>query len=192
MNGLVVAVTGTPGTGKTLFAKRLAGRMRGAKLIEINDLVGKYKLYSKLDKFGTRIVDLGKLNKRLLLELKAAKNSNVLVVGHLAPELTFRCDIAVVTRCGLVELSKRLDTRKYHNEKATENIVAEAVDYCGLKMLGKCKNTFEVETDSEKNRMIDYITALSSGKKPKKPSSRQISKINDLLKLVKSGNKYRL
>lgn len=191
MNRLIVAITGTPGTGKSELATVLSKKIPGSSILEINDIVNKYKLYSKKNKFGTKIVDLGRLNKKLSVELKR-KNGTVIIAGHLAQELRFRCDVAVVTRCGLVKLAERLNKRKYAKEKAAENLVAEATDYCGLKMIGRCRNTYEVETRSEKSRIMSYIVALSKGKAAKKPTKRQIDELGDLIKLVKGGNKYGL
>src|SRR5580693_8300223 len=113
MNRLIVTVTGTPGTGKTYFAKRIASSIKDSSLIELNDLVGKYKLFTKKDKFGTRIVQLGRLNSVLASELKKNKSKTIIIVGHLAPELNYKSNIAIVTRCGLERLSKRLKERKY-------------------------------------------------------------------------------
>ena len=192
MNRLIIAVTGTPGTGKTVLAKRLHKRLSGSSVVEINDIVNRYRLYSKKDKFGTKIVNLGNLNKKLNAELRKNKNRIIIVAGHLAPELSFRCNLAIVTRCGLVELARRLEKRKYKREKAAENIVAEAVNYCGAKIRKRCKSTFEVETAEEKSRIINYIASLSKDMHAKKPKSREINKIADLETLVRDGNRYGL
>jgi broad-specificity NMP kinase len=192
MNRLIVTVTGTPGTGKTYFAKRIASSIKDSSLIELNDLVGKYKLFTKKDKFGTRIVQLGRLNSVLASELKKNKSKTIIIVGHLAPELNYKSNIAIVTRCGLERLSKRLKERKYPREKAAENLTSEAFDYCGLKIAENCRETYEIVTDSDKKRIISYLNAISSGKKVVKPKKKSISKFADLLKLIKAGNKYGL
>jgi broad-specificity NMP kinase len=192
MKKLIVTVTGIPGTGKTYFARRLAASLRDSSVIEINYLVGKHKLFSKRDKFGTRIVDLGRLNKAMSAELAKKKTHTIIVVGHLAPELKFNSNLAIVTRCGLIELSKRLKKRKYEKEKAAENLIAEATDYCGLKMMQKCTETYEIENDSEKRKMISYVKKVAEGKTVKKPTKKEINNFGDLLELIKKGNKYGL
>ncbi|MFI5412751.1 MAG: AAA family ATPase [Candidatus Micrarchaeales archaeon] len=185
-------MTGTPGTGKTYLAKRIASSIKNSSIIELNDLVGRHKLFTKKDKFGTKIVQLGRLNTVLASELKKNKSKVIVIVGHLAPELRYKSNIAIVTRSGLEKLSRRLKERKYPDEKSAENLASEALDYCGLKMLENCRETYEVETDSDKNRILSYLKLLSSGKKTKKPKRKSINKFSDLLKLVKNGNRYRL
>jgi len=61
-----IIVTGTPGTGKTAIAKKLAKRLKYYYL-DVNKLINKYKLSEGYDrKRKTRIVDIAKLNKKLI------------------------------------------------------------------------------------------------------------------------------
>jgi adenylate kinase len=191
MHYLLIAITGTPGVGKTTFSKKLASKLEDSDLIEINNIVDKHELYSEKDDFGTKIVNLGKLNDILIGELRK-KRKHIILVGHLAPELKLKYDIAIVLRCGLEKLSKRLEKRQYRSEKLAENIISEALDYCGLKVAGKSKETYEIETVAGQKKIFEYIIAVSQGKKTKKPDERRINKMNDLLVMVKKGNKYGL
>jgi len=192
MHRLLIAVTGTPGVGKSTFAKRLSSKLEGSHLIEINDIVNRYSLYSKKDKFGTKIVNLGQLNSILSRTLRKNRKRNVVIAGHLAPELRLRYDIAVVLRCNLEKLAKRLEGRRYAREKLAENIISESLDYCGLKIAKTAKETYEVESTDDQKGVMDYIIAVSEGRRIKKPSKRQINRLNDLLALVEKGNKYGL
>ena len=45
----MIALTGTPGTGKSSIAKKLAKKL-GYELIDLNDVIKKKKLYEKYDK----------------------------------------------------------------------------------------------------------------------------------------------
>jgi adenylate kinase len=191
MHHLLIAITGTPGVGKTTFSKRLASKLEGSSLVEINNLVDKHELYSKTDEFGTKIVDLGALNRILSSELKKRRKA-IILVGHLAPELRLRYDIAVVLRCSLEKLSKRLEKRHYPREKLSENIVSESLDYCGMKIAKKARETYEIESGEDKNDIISYIVAVANGEKGRKPRMNRINKLNDLLIMVKNGNRYGL
>ncbi len=191
MHHLLIAVTGTPGVGKTTFSKKLASKLEDTDLIEINNLVDKHELYSGKDEFGTKIVNLGKLNSILSGELKK-RRKHVVLVGHLAPELRLKYDIAVVLRCNLEKLSKRLEKRHYQREKLSENIISESLDYCGLKIARKSKETYEIETDSAHKEVMAYIIAVSQGKKAKMPEEKRINKMKDLLVMVKKDNRYGL
>ena len=192
MDLLIVAVTGTPGAGKSHLAKALEKEIPNSKAIEINDIVNKYKLYSGKDKFGTKIVKLGALSAALRRELRKYTGMTVFVTGHLAPELRLHYAVAVVKRESLETIAKRLEERGYPKEKIKENLIVEATDYCGGKMSGICAETYEVETKSDIKRIVRYIAALSEGKRAKRPRKREINKLNDLLKLVKKGNRYGL
>jgi adenylate kinase len=191
MHHLLIAITGTPGVGKSTFSKKLASELGDSDLIEINDLVDKHELYSGKDEFGTKIVNLGKLNKILSGEL-GKRRKHVILVGHLAPELRLRYDIAIVLRCDLKKLVKRLERRDYPREKLAENIISEALDYCGLKIAQKSKETYEIETVGTQKDIIAYTVAVSHGEKTEKPKQKRINKMEDLLMILKAGNEYGL
>lgn len=192
MDILIVAVTGTPGAGKTHLALELAKSIPNSKVLEINDVVNKYGLYSGKDKFGAKIVRLGALAKAMKKEIRKYVGMTVFVTGHLAPEMDLHYAIAIVKREGLEMMAERLEKRGYPKEKIRDNLVSEATDYCGGKMSGLCKETYEVESASDMKRVMKYIAALSEGRRAKRPGKREINKMSDLLKLVKKGNKYGL
>ncbi len=191
MKRLIIAVTGASGSGKSTFAKALE-KKADVDVLEINDVVTKYHAFSGKDKFGTRIVKLNQLSSLTKKELAKRKSKNVVLVGHLAPELSIKYDIAVVTRCKPALLAKRLEKRAYPKEKLRDNIVSEAVDYCGVAIIAKCNEVYEIESESDKSAVMKYIAALSKGKKVKKPKQKQINNLNGLLELIKDGNKYGL
>ncbi len=61
-----IIITGTPGTGKTTLAKRLAKRLN-YHYIDVNKLISKYKLSEGYDsKRRTKIIDINKLNKKII------------------------------------------------------------------------------------------------------------------------------
>ncbi len=190
MHHLLIAITGTPGVGKSTFSKKLASELRDSDLIEINDLVDKHELYSGKDEFGTKIVNLGKLNRILSGEL-GKRRKDVILVGHLAPELRMKYDIAIVLRCNLKKLSKRLEKRHYPHKKLSDNIISESLDYCGLKIAKKSKETYEIETAASQKKIIGYVNAIAHGKIVKKPGRKKINKMGELFAMIKHGNRYK-
>ena len=190
---LIIAVTGTPGSGKSTFAKELADSLENSELVEINDIVDKYKLFSSIDKLESKIVKLDALQTKMDEIIKDdLKRSNLIIVGHLVAEIKLEQDITIVIRVGLKELVKRLEARNYQKEKIRENIVSESVDYCGIKSRENCKETYEIETKEQKKEMVDYVKGVISGKKAKMPNTEEISKFKELLELIMDGNKYGL
>ena len=72
----VLCVTGTPGTGKTKIAKKLAKRL-DFYYIDVNKLISKNKLSEGYDKKRkTKIVDINKLNKVVIDIIKQIKKVN--------------------------------------------------------------------------------------------------------------------
>ena len=68
-----IIVTGTPGTGKTALSKRLAKKLN-FYYIDANKIIFEYKLSDGYDrKRKTKIIDVKKLNKKLIYEIKNIK-----------------------------------------------------------------------------------------------------------------------
>ena len=178
-------MTGTPGTGKSHFAMRLSGSLDSAELIEINDIVERYGLFSGID-HGARVVKMKQLNDALKKEIKKSKHTLILV-GHLAAEMGLRYDICIVTRSSLSRLAGVFKERGYSAKKARENLFAEALDYCGIEAGKRSKEVYEVETLKSKREVIDYARARLAGKKAKRPELPRISKMGELLRRIKSG-----
>jgi len=186
-------VTGTPGAGKSTFAKRLASVLPNSNLVELNDIVDEYKLYSKIDEMGSKVVKLGQLEEKAKEVIKEQGSvSNMIIVGHLVPEIKIKYDMIIVLRIGLKKLVERLEERGYQKEKTRENIVSESIDYCGIKSMEHCEETYEIETESEQKEVMDYIMDRAAGRQGKPPEIREISKFKELMDLIAEGNKYSL
>ncbi len=157
-----IAVTGVPATGKTTFSKRLKKALQetGRKvfIVELNDLVDQYHLYGSVDKLGTRIVDVKRLSSsvRKTLSGRGSGAEVSIIVGHLAPELDVKYDLALVTRARLTTLLQRMKARRYPKEKIRDNIVSETFDYCGAR-IKKRTNVIEIESEKDKAAAISYI-----------------------------------
>ncbi len=140
---MIVAVTGTPGTGKTEISKRLA-RILGFEYIDLNLLAEKERLHCGYDrKRKCPIVDLGALAARI----KAGfEGRSVVLDSHYSHEMP--CDIVVLLRCRAEILRKRLERKGFSSEKVQENIDAEITEVIKSECLGK--NVIEFDT-SEKS-----------------------------------------
>jgi adenylate kinase len=115
-----VALTGTPGVGKTAVARRLAPAW---KAVEVADLALRADAARRIR--GGVEVDLARL-RRALRAPRALDGVDVLV-GHLAHLLPVR--EAIVLRCHPRELVRRLGrARRGTATDRTENFVSEALD----------------------------------------------------------------
>ena len=131
---MIIIVSGTPGTGKTDFAKKLA-KEKNLKYIDVNHLVKQHNLSEGYDKEkDTELIDIEKLNK-VLIEL-IEKDDNLVIDSHLSHYLPKKyVDKCYITKCDLKELKKRLEKRDYSEQKIRENLDAEIFDTCRIEAL---------------------------------------------------------
>lgn len=72
----VIIVSGTPGTGKTTLSKKLAKNLN-FYYIDVNKVIEKYDISEGYDKKRkTKIIDVNKLNKALIKEIKIYNGKN--------------------------------------------------------------------------------------------------------------------
>jgi len=150
----VIIVTGTPETGKTKLSRKLAKKL-SFHYLDVNKIIKKYKISEGYDKKRkTKIIDVKKLNKTLIKEIKSynikkkyninqlTKNkklikinkkikNGIIIDSHLSHYLPSKyVDLCIVTKCELRELKNRLKNKKYSKEKIRENMDSEIFDVC--------------------------------------------------------------
>lgn len=150
---MIVVVTGTPGTGKTFFAKTLC-RKYCFGYVDVKKLIKEKKLSSGYDKKRKcEIIDIKKLNSELIkIITKSNKNKkNLAIDSHLSHFLLKKyVDVCFVTKCSLKELKKRLQKRKYSKEKIRENLDAEIFDTCFIEAEEQGHNVRIIDTTKRK------------------------------------------
>lgn len=131
----IIIVSGTPRTGKTTLSRKLARKLNYF-YFDVNNFIVKNKLYEGYDrKRKTRIVDVNKLNKALIGEIKKLKLSKkhigIIIDSHLSHYIPKKyVDLCIVAKCDIKELNKRLKKKKYNKSKIEENLQAEIFDIC--------------------------------------------------------------
>ncbi len=144
----VVALTGTPGTGKSAVAAALAP---GLAFVEVADLARELGV-ARATRTGVE-VDVARLRRRL--RRRDALVGVDLVVGHLAHLLPIR-DV-VVLRCHPAELERRL--RRAHRGSPSdrrENVTAEATDVVLVEAIRPGRRLWEVNTTG---RTVAHVAA---------------------------------
>ncbi|MFZ1024018.1 MAG: AAA family ATPase [Thermoplasmata archaeon] len=133
-----VALTGTPGSGKTAVARLLPARWTTLEVAALARLTR-----SGRHRGGSLSVDLALLRKRS--RQSAEFRSADVVVGHLAHFLPIR-DV-IVLRCHPIELGRRLrHARRGTPEDRAANVVAEATDLILMEALRLRRRIWEVDT----------------------------------------------
>lgn len=162
-----VAITGTPGCGKTTISK-LVSKRTGLKHVNINRLIKSKKLYSSYDrKRKAYIADMKKIRAYV------KKLDDVVLDSHLSHDLN--PDIVFVLRCQPYELEKRMKKRRWRKMKIEENIEAEIIGTISWEAR-KRKRVFEIDT-SEKTplQVAKRIESIIKGK------TRKSDKVNWLV-----------
>ncbi len=130
----IIVISGTPGTGKTLLAKRLAEKL-GACYVNLSNIVIGKKLYTEYDASrNTFVVDEERVREYLR---KLAQKCKLVVVDSHYGEISPRelVDRIIVLRLDPVELEKRLRKRGWNESKIKENIQAEILGVCTINAL---------------------------------------------------------
>lgn len=130
----VIIVTGTPGTGKTTYSKKLSKEKKYA-YFDVTELIKKNKLYDSYDRSKKAYdVDVKKLNKfliKLIKEEKENKTKGIIIDSHLSHYLPpEHVDSCIVMKCELKKLKRRLEKRGYSKSKVRENLDCEIFDVC--------------------------------------------------------------
>ncbi len=150
----VFIVTGTPGTGKTTFAKLLA-RQRRACYIDVAKLIKAQKLYIGYDRsLRSYVADVTKV-VRCLQQVIKRSSEDIVIDSHLSHYLPAkyvdRCYVAV---CDLRTLRRRLQRRRYPKQKIRENMDAEILQVCLLEAVSRKHKVTVVDTSGEKCRIL--------------------------------------
>lgn len=122
---LVVAVSGTPGTGKSLFARTLAKKL-DAQLVDLNALIKKRKIYKK-DVDGTLVADPNKVRAEFARLIKSLRGSLVVegLLAHLLQPKYVTHVVVLRTKPNVLE--RRLRKRGYSAKKIKDNVESEAL-----------------------------------------------------------------
>ncbi|MBU5557700.1 MAG: adenylate kinase family protein [Candidatus Aenigmatarchaeota archaeon] len=139
----VVALTGTPGTGKTTVSRMLA--KRGWNVLELNRAIVKQKLYTRWDaRRATFIADMSAVRNFVKQKIKFG---NWIVVSHLSHLLPPKMiDVVIVLRCRPETLAMRLRRKRWSKSKINENVEAEFIGLIASEARQKHKQVFEIDT----------------------------------------------
>ncbi|WP_435115411.1 adenylate kinase family protein [Halolamina sp. C58] len=156
-----VALTGTPGTGKSTVAEAVGERL-DIPVHHLNDLIREEGLHEGEDEErGSLVADLDAIREYL-------GDWSGLLDSHLAHHLD--ADAAIVLRCHPDELEGRLAERDEPDAKIAENAESEALDIVlseAVRTYGE-ENVYEIDTTDRPVEAVvdDVIAALRGEREP--------------------------
>ncbi len=159
----IIALTGTPGTGKTNIAKIL--KKKGFAVIDLNLEIRKRRLYFVYDrKRKTYVADMKKIGNFLRKKLRSEKYESKVVIidshlSHLLP--TSLINAVVVLRCSPEVLEKRLKERGWSAEKIRENVESEIIGLIEYEARERHKKVFAIDaTKLKAGQIVNKIINL--------------------------------
>ncbi|MFA5101539.1 MAG: adenylate kinase family protein [Candidatus Thermoplasmatota archaeon] len=151
-----VALTGTPGTGKTSVATAL--ETQGYAVISLFTYAKENHCIAGIDqKRGSQLIDIEMLDNAIQKNIPS--DSLVFFEGHIA-HLLQTMQKVILLRCHPDELKKRLRNKQWNDEKIKENIQAEIMDIilCEAVEQHPSENIFEIDTT--KKTVADVVSVI--------------------------------
>ena len=157
---MIIALTGTPGTGKTTVSQIL--HKKGYEIVDLNGVAcEKDFLLGKDEKRESNIVDIDRFNNYIKDDCKG--KDIVFIEGHLS-HLLKSTDKVIVLRCHPKKLRENLLKKGWNAQKIKENIEAEILDIilCETLEIHQKENIFEIDvsaksTDDVASSVIEII-----------------------------------
>jgi adenylate kinase len=157
---MIIAITGTPGTGKTELGKELAHR--NENVIFLSDFIRENGLLGEYDgDMGTYNVETEDLDAAMI-EFSESPETYY-AEGHLSHFLT--CSHVIVVRCDPDVLAERLVHRGYGEEKVKENVQAEILDVILCEAASSDTPVYELDSTSRTpGELADSVLEIAEGR----------------------------
>lgn len=138
----VLAVTGSPGAGKSTLSKTLAQMCEGY-VIDVKALVDEGVVPAVDDATrATKVVDVGRLEEHVKQVLGQHPGRLAIIDSHLSHRLSV-VDAVIVLRCPPTTLLDRYTERGYSPDKKAENLEAEYLGVIREEAVSSGKPVFE-------------------------------------------------
>lgn len=149
---MIIAISGTPGTGKHTVAKKLAKQMKYG-LLDMNPILNP----SKKEKEVT-LKEVNSIFQR-------HKKDKLIVISHLSHFIkSNKINFVIVLRTNPLVLVKRLTKRGYTKDKIYDNALFEAMNGTYAEASRIKKKVFQVDNTKNLNTTVKKIKLIIDGK----------------------------
>ncbi|MEF8778920.1 MAG: adenylate kinase family protein [Natronomonas sp.] len=156
-----VAITGTPGVGKTTATRLVETDL---DVIDLNELVKEGLSTGTDEDRDSLVADLD------AIETRFSDRDDAIFESHFAHHLDLDLDRVIVLRCHPEELKRRLLERGESERKATENAEAEALDVILSEAVDRhgLEAVYEIETTDRAPEAVarDIEAVLAGDRQP--------------------------
>lgn len=151
-----IAITGTPGCGKTTVSKKLAEET-SMDYVSVNDVARKKDCIISHDKDRkSDVVDVKKLRS------EAEELEDSILDGHLSHFLD--SGMVFVLRCKPSRLKQRLEEKGWDEEKVRENVDAEITGVIEREARNGNEEVYSIDTTKEsKEEVVKIIEKIING-----------------------------
>jgi len=162
---VIVALTGTPGTGKSSLAALLT--KRGYHTVDLSAYAREHGfIVGRDDARGSDEVDVEALGRSLQGQAKMT-----FLHAHFAHLLP--ANAVIVLRCRPSILRKRLEARGWSSAKVRENVEAEAIDLITQEAVKRSRRVYEVDTsettaEQAEREILGILQGDTAGHEPGK------------------------
>ena len=164
----IIAVTGTPGVGKSTIARLLSKELKYTRI----DLSKHYQDISVGYNRSKKCYDVDIKKIQALIQKFATKHQGIIIdshIAHLLPKKMINMCI-VVTCSDLKKLEKRLVKRKYSPKKIRENLDSEIFQICLNEAKEKGHKIAIIANSLKvtKKEILNIVNKISQKKSPTK------------------------
>jgi len=146
-----IALSGTPGTGKTSVAKELSAC--GFHVVDLHELAEQQHFFSGVDrKRNSKLLDMTLVNRYIKQHFHT---EDTVVFEGLAAHLVKSVEKVIVLRCHPRVLKQRLQQKGWTAEKIHENLEAEALDIILSESVELHDSNDIVEVDTTKKTAVE-------------------------------------